>query len=60
MADERALVESLAYFDDEKRLIQNSKQISEELTGLLQGDTMQGSKRSASAQMPEKSVSSRN
>ena len=60
VADERALVESLAYFDDEKRLIQNSKQISEELTGLLQGDTMQGSKRSASAQMPEKSVSSRN
>ncbi len=65
-ADERMLVESLAYFDDEKRLIQNSKQVTAELSGLLQDDTQAQGRRSGTTAkpgtlpMPEKSVSSRN
>jgi voltage-gated potassium channel Kch len=37
-ADERALRESVEFYDDEKRLIQNAKQVSEELAGLFQAD----------------------
>ncbi|WP_428377350.1 cation:proton antiporter [Lichenicoccus sp.] len=59
-ADERTLYESLAYFDDEKRLIQGSKQISAELSGLLQGDTLPQSPRpGATGPRPEQTVTSR-
>ena len=37
-ADERALQASVEFFDDEKRLIQNARQVSEELAGLFQAD----------------------
>ncbi len=41
LADSRSLRDSLRYYDDEKRLIQNAKQVSEELAGLFQGDRPQ-------------------
>ena len=37
-ADERALRNSVEFYDDEERLIQNAKQVSEELAGLFQAD----------------------
>jgi glutathione-regulated potassium-efflux system protein KefB len=43
VADERALRESVEFYDDEKRLIQSSKQVSEELAGLFQADQPQTS-----------------
>jgi len=44
-ADERALRDSVAFYDDEKRLIQSAKQVSKELAGLFQADQPQaGSK----------------
>ena len=38
VADERALRESVEFYDDEKRLIQSAAQVSEELAGLFQAD----------------------
>lgn len=37
-ADERSLRNSVEFYDDEERLIQNAKQVSEELAGLFQAD----------------------
>ncbi|TLU71524.1 cation:proton antiporter domain-containing protein [Lichenicoccus roseus] len=42
--DERMLYESVPYADDEKRLIQNSKQITAELAGLLRDDARKQSR----------------
>jgi glutathione-regulated potassium-efflux system protein KefB len=36
--DERALVETLAYANDEPHLIQSSQQVAEELRGILEAD----------------------
>ncbi|WP_428394637.1 monovalent cation:proton antiporter-2 (CPA2) family protein [Lichenicoccus sp.] len=36
--DTRSLAESATFYDDEKRLIQSARQVSEELTGLFQAD----------------------
>ena len=38
VADERALRESVEFYDDEKRLIQSAAQVSEELAGLFRAD----------------------
>ena len=38
IADERGLRDSMEFYDDEKRLIQNARQVSEELNGLFQAD----------------------
>ncbi len=37
-ADERSLRSSVEFYDDEERLIQNARQVSEELAGLFQAD----------------------
>ena len=36
--DERMLIESHGYYDDEKQMIQTTKQVTEELRGLLEAD----------------------
>jgi glutathione-regulated potassium-efflux system protein KefB len=36
--DERALIESHSYYDDETQLIQTTKQVAEELRGILESD----------------------
>jgi len=40
-ADERALLDSVEFYDDEKRLIQNAREVSNELAGLFQADQPQ-------------------
>ena len=35
---EKLLIESHGYYDDEKQMIQNTRQIAEELRGLLEAD----------------------
>lgn len=39
--DQALLIESQGYYDDEKQMIQNTKQIAEELQGLLEADRRQ-------------------
>jgi CPA2 family monovalent cation:H+ antiporter-2/glutathione-regulated potassium-efflux system protein KefB len=36
--DQQALVDSLAFYEDERQLIQNSQQVAEELAGLFEAD----------------------
>nr|WP_321984152.1 cation:proton antiporter [uncultured Lichenicoccus sp.] len=60
-ADERTLYESVAYFDDEKRLIQDSRQVSAELSGLMLGDAqLRPRRKDAPGSNPERSVTTHN
>ena len=48
-ADERMLVESAEFYEDEKRMIQSAQQVADELAGLFQSDQGQPGKGSGKA-----------